>query len=369
MKKFFKVLLKILKWTSIILASLIIVFLIVRFIGQKVNNKTPDGGINETMYVDINGSKQWINIYGQDKDNPVLLYLHGGPGDSTSFGDYKILRKLSDVYTVVNWDQRDCGKSWTEEQNGTKVTYDQLMSDGREMTKFLREHLGKDKITLMGMSWGSTFGANLVLDEPEYYDAYIGLSFYIDEIEVLSAFKEKALEDTKNDPELHKIAESIITEQAVFDSMSTDERIDAALSWDPLFDKMIGTESYFSGDLNLLSAAVFNPYYSISDFYNVFVKASPQSIDELREYPYSELVAYGNRKSVSLSGRYDYEVPFYIIIGDRDYTVMPSVVQDYYSKVNAPDKGYYEVEGGHFMPMLRSERLSEIIHEIAEKQK
>lgn len=75
MKKFGKVLFKILKWIFIILVCIIVLFLIVRFIGQRIYSSTPEGGINEEMYVDINGTKQWISIYGQDKDNPILLYL------------------------------------------------------------------------------------------------------------------------------------------------------------------------------------------------------------------------------------------------------------------------------------------------------
>lgn len=78
MKKFLHSFLNVLKWIAIILLSIIFIFLICRFIEQKVNSKTPTGGINENMYVDINGTKQWISIYGQNKDNPVLLYLHGG---------------------------------------------------------------------------------------------------------------------------------------------------------------------------------------------------------------------------------------------------------------------------------------------------
>ncbi len=122
------------------------------------------------MYVDINNTKQWISIYGQDKDNPVLLYLHGGPGSATSAYDYAFTRKWSDVYTVVTWDQRNCGKSYSSDQNDTALTYDLMMSDGVEMTKYLLDYLGKDKITLLGHSWGTYFGSNLVLAYPEYYD-------------------------------------------------------------------------------------------------------------------------------------------------------------------------------------------------------
>ena len=71
MKKVFKVI----KWIAIVICALLVVFFLVRAIGMAVNNRTPDGGINESMYIDVNGTKQWIDIYGEDKDNPVLLYL------------------------------------------------------------------------------------------------------------------------------------------------------------------------------------------------------------------------------------------------------------------------------------------------------
>ena len=73
-----------LKILGVVLAVLIAVVLLAHIIGRAVNSRTQDGGINESMYVDINGTKQWISIYGEDMDNPVLLYLHGGPGSSTS---------------------------------------------------------------------------------------------------------------------------------------------------------------------------------------------------------------------------------------------------------------------------------------------
>ena len=79
-------------------------------------------GINESMYLEVNGTKQWINMYGEDLENPVLLYLHGGPGSSTSDIDYAFTRKWADVYTVVTWDQRNCGKSYGAEQNDIVLT-------------------------------------------------------------------------------------------------------------------------------------------------------------------------------------------------------------------------------------------------------
>jgi hypothetical protein len=86
--------LKILKWVGIIILSLIVLLFLARWIGKGVNRRTPSGGINESMYVDINGSKQWISIYGKDKNNPVLLYLHGGPGAATSLYEFFILYRM-----------------------------------------------------------------------------------------------------------------------------------------------------------------------------------------------------------------------------------------------------------------------------------
>ncbi|MBR1824916.1 MAG: alpha/beta hydrolase [Ruminococcus sp.] len=368
MKKAFKKILNIIKWLLIIIIIIDILFLIVRQVGRTINNRTPDGGINETLYVDVNGDKQWINIYGQDRDNPVLLYLHGGPGQATSDEDYVVLRKLSRDYTVVNWDQRACGKSWRpEHNNGTQVTVKQLLSDGEVMTDFLRDYMGKDKITVMGMSWGSMMGANLVLDHPEKYDAYIGLSFVVDDMEMLKAFKKQALEWTKDDAELHKIAENVKTEQSDWDAMTTDEMIEEANNYGKIYDKYTEPDSEFAGDVNVITAMIFNPYWSLKDYYNLFFHQLPRDLNDLDWFPYLEMITYGGRKDASVAGEYDYKVPFYLVNGDADYTIMFPMVKEYFGKVNAPDKAYYEVSGGHYMPMLHSERLAEIVHEIALK--
>ena len=66
---------KIIKWTALVILALIVTFFLVRAIGKAIYTKTPDGGINQSMYIDVNGTKQWINIYGEDIDDPVLLYL------------------------------------------------------------------------------------------------------------------------------------------------------------------------------------------------------------------------------------------------------------------------------------------------------
>lgn len=349
MKKFLKAIFKILKWIFIVLAAVIVLFLIVRFIGQKIYDRTPESGINEEMYVDINGTKQWISIYGQDKDNPVLLYLHGGPGSSTSSYDYAFTRKWSDVYTVVTWDQRNCGKSYSSDQNDAKLTYDLMMSDGVEMTKFLLDYLGRDKITLLGHSWGTYFGCNLVLEYPEYYECYIGTGQLVDFYQNEIAFKEEAVKWAGNDEESSRLIEKLNV---------GDFSMEYYAARNALMEKY-GYNMFADGtDYNLIAAQVFNPYYSLADFYN-YINSDYSTYEEFLRS--DEFIKF------SLLGKTDYQVPFYNINGDKDYQTNYLIAQDYFESVNAPRKKMYIMKDTtHGLLESKSEEFSDILHEIAQ---
>ena len=94
-----------------LIAVLIVGLLIIRAVKRSSRSKVPAGGINESLYVDINGTKQWINIYGQKKENPVLLFLEGGPGDATSiFGgafNQMFAGDLDFFFFAVSWNFYD----------------------------------------------------------------------------------------------------------------------------------------------------------------------------------------------------------------------------------------------------------------------
>lgn len=347
MKKFLKVSFKILKWLFLVLAAVIALFLIIRLIGQKIYSRTPENGINEERYVEINGTRQWISIYGQDKDNPVLLYLHGGPGSSTSTYDYAFTRKWSDVYTVVTWDQRNCGKSYFSDQNDTPLTYDLIMSDGVEMTKYLLDYLGKDKITLLGHSWGTYLGCNLVLEYPEYYECYIGTGQLVDFYQNEMAFKEVAASWAGDDDEGKRLIEELNI---------GDFSMEYYAARNALMEKY-GYGMFADGtDYNMIAAQIFNPYYSLGDFYNYI--HSDFGI-------YEEFLRSEEFDRFSLLGRSDYQVPFYNINGDKDYQTNYIIAQDYFESVNAPCKKLYIMEDTtHGLLESRSEEFSEIVHEI-----
>lgn len=344
-----KKVIKVIKWISLVVGVLIVSFFLVRAIGMAIYNRTPDGGINESMYIDVNGTKQWINIYGEDKDNPVLLYLHGGPGSSTSHIDYAFTRKWADVYTVVTWDQRNCGKSYDSKQNDIELTKELFLTDGKEVTEYVLDYLSKDKLTILGHSWGSIFGANLVLEYPEYYECFIGTGQLVDYLENEKAFIKEALKWAENDSETLSLINSLTPENPTLEYFNERNKILNQYGYGMMVN---------GADYNLISTIIFNPYYSLSDW--VKYLNTDMSV-------YFDFFASEEFFDFSLKGKTEYEVPYYNINGDKDYQTNYKLAQEYFKQVNAPYKQMF-IMGNMTHGLLESdsEGFSECVHQIAE---
>ncbi|SFV01496.1 alpha/beta fold hydrolase [Butyrivibrio sp. INlla21] len=340
-----------------VILGLINIALDVRIVGKVINSRTPKGGINKSLYVDINGTKQWINIYGKDKNNPVLLYLHGGPGSATSYVDYEFTRKWSDVYTVVTWDQRAAGKSWLKNtKDTTPINLDTMMEDGLEMTEFLRSHLGKDKISIIGHSWGSIYGAMLVHDHPEYYDCFIGTGMTVDLIENEIRFWEAAKEWAKGNEE----------DEQLIEKCASGEIPNMSVEYIKVRTEMMNKYGYGmdseKSDYSMIAALFFNPYYNLWDEIKCLKFATTQGAAET----YYDWDATEEFKGLSILDETEYKVPYYNINGDMDYQANFELAQDYFDSVKAPRKKmYYMKNMAHGLMEVRSGEFSDIVHEIA----
>ncbi len=133
----------------------------------------PRVGIEETMFVPLGGVDQWIQIRGDDRKNPVLLFVHGGPG-STISPVSSLLRPWEKYFTVVMWDQRDAGKTFVRNGAVHEMSLARVAQDGIELADFLRRRLGKRKVVVLGHSWGTMVGLRMALQRPDLFSAYVG---------------------------------------------------------------------------------------------------------------------------------------------------------------------------------------------------
>ena len=103
----------------------------------------------------IGESDQWVLERSEDVDNPVVLYLHGGPGTSQRTSSRRNTRHLEKFFTVVNWDQREAGKSYRAISDAGRMNIGQFVADTRELTLYLLEKFGQERLVLVGHSWGT----------------------------------------------------------------------------------------------------------------------------------------------------------------------------------------------------------------------
>lgn len=153
-------------------------FLVIVSPGKPRSCPATDEGssICEKSFVQIGGLRQGMFIKGTDTVNPVLLFVHGGP----SFSEYFLVEKyptgLEDHFTVCYWDQRGGGLSATTEVTMESLTMGQLAADMIEVTNYLRNRFGKEKIYVMAHSGGTAFAIRTVAENPELFQAYIGMA-------------------------------------------------------------------------------------------------------------------------------------------------------------------------------------------------
>lgn len=376
-------LLKIIKSIAIVLVSLAVLFLAVVYTGKAINRITPKGGINETQYVEINGQEMWISIYGKDINNPVLLYLHGGPGYSASFADYAILDQLADDYTIVNWDQRSCGRTWLRNQDDdTEITLDLMRSDLEVITDYILNYLGKDKLTIMGISWGSFYGLDFAYNHPDRVECCIGLSqtvgYYEDSARYAMSYWVESARYLKNadflSDEERVIANGIDIDelgQYLAETYVGGEPTVSGQSKDAFFTlykaHMHEVQSYMSGhgladpfrdcDVNVISSVLFCPYYSLWETYQVYSCYDDSIYDGLSLETHSP--GAGN----SFLDRTEYQCPVYFFLAEDDLNCDPQMAELYLESINAPAKGLGYTSGGHECTMYHSADLVNFIQQ------
>lgn len=162
----------------LLLASLVIALVALRAFWQhqaaeRIKISSPVG-IDSLEKVKLGGVDQWILIRGWNRDNPVLLLMHGGPGfPCMPFAH--VASELEKRFVVVHWDQRGAGKSYSPSTDSS-MNIKQFVSDTLGLTNLLRGRFKQPRIFLGAHSWGSIIGALAVAQSPDRFSAYFAIS-------------------------------------------------------------------------------------------------------------------------------------------------------------------------------------------------
>jgi pimeloyl-ACP methyl ester carboxylesterase len=304
-------------------------------------------GIDEAKYLKVGGIEQWVTIRGEDRDNPVVLVLHGGPGDATNPWGYAGFRAWLKTYTVVQWDQRGTGRTLGRngQASAATLTIDRLVQDGVELADAVRTSLRKDKIILVGHSWGSVLGVLMAKAKPDLFHAFVGTG----QVEVAGDLarqyhvaydallaRARSLGDARAVRELEEIGPP----------PRKDGRGDQVQRrWANLFegaDSFIASMGWFG-----LTA----PGYTTRDVNDWF---DGQNLSGERLMPQQHALA-----PTALAGRF--AIPVFVIQGVDDFTTPTSLAKAFVDGVEAPHKAFVTIKGGHFAVFMNaSEFLKEL---------
>lgn len=300
---------------------------------------TSPNAIDEAKYVELGGIEQWITIRGNDRNNPVVLFLHGGPGDATNPWSYAVFRSWLDGFTLVQWDQRGTGRTLGKNgsSSATGLTLDRLVGDGLELAELLRKSLAKEKIILVGHSFGSILGVMMAKKRPDLFYAYVGTGQVADPSRSYTVAWRELLEKAEARGDARALAE---LKQAGPPPYSDGRGYAIQRRWANTFE---GADFFI---FSMLGLALTAPGYTVSDV-NDWLDGQVSSAEAL-------VPQTSKLDAALLSG--DFAVPVLAIQGVDDFTTPTSLVRTWLDSIRAPRKDLIVVEGGgHFAVFTKSE--------------
>jgi pimeloyl-ACP methyl ester carboxylesterase len=287
---------------------------------------SPDG-IQEQVKLHINGIDQWLSIRGRDLRNPVLLLLHGGPASPDMPLAWTFESPWDDYFTVVEWDQRGAGKTYasnTEAQMAPGMTIAGMTDDAAQVVQYLRKRFHKNKIFLMGHSWGSVLGVELAQRHPDWFYAYIGVGQIVnmrknEEDGYAFALREaKAHGNAKAVHELESIAPYPGRNGITLDQLTIRD------TWEMYYGGLIWGRKDFQAPSD---AWKLSPEYSERDL-KAINKGSLFSLHHLLD----------PLLSVDFDHTTQFGCPVVLFVGAHDYTTSHDLAVQWFDKLQAPSK-------------------------------
>ncbi|MFN3389555.1 MAG: alpha/beta fold hydrolase [Allosphingosinicella sp.] len=284
--------------------------------------------IDEQGFVPIGGIAQWVTIRGEDRRNPVVLFLHGGPGNPLSPYSNALYGDWTERFTIVQWDQRGAGRTFGRNpaDADTLLTMDRMTRDGVEVAEYLQRHLGADRIVLVGGSWGSALGLHMVKLRPDLFRLYVGVGQLVEQgaNQAASIRRLRLLADAAGDEA------TTAALQALGPPPWTNPRNFGIL-------RRL-TRAYEAKAVDAAPASwwVADPAYA--------PRAYEAEYEGGEDYSYLQFVGRDGR---GLLGEVDvralgtrFDVPIHLIQGAEDLVTTPGVARSWFDGIDAPQKSF-----------------------------
>lgn len=293
--------------------------------------------MEERIYLEVNGTQQGMVVQSESNEMPVLLFLHGGPGSPEIPFTQACPTGLEKLFNVCWWDQRGSGLSYQKDISPDTMTIDQMIADTLIVVDFLRLRFKKEKIYLMGHSWGTLLGMLAAQRAPELFHAYIGIGQVVrqDESERLAyTFMLNEFRAAGNKKMIRR-----------FEKYPIDQGAEISSAY--LSVRSLGIAKLGIGIMHQWRS-MFKPVKSVLTY---------------KGYTWKEKLHYPMGNSFSLRYLWDevlqidlcsqipcLEVPVYIFHGKYDYQVSYVLAREYFGVLEAPVKGFYTFEDSAHSP-------------------
>lgn len=348
---------------AVIVLALLSVF-VSRLINSNKNKIDTQNGIQESTYIDIDGMKQYIQIRGENTENPVMIFIHGGPASPMGYVSAYYQKELESELTIINYDQRGCGRTYYANDCDANSNIGLLVDDLNSIVEYAKKRFGKNNVIIAGHSWGTVIGSIYVQKHPENVSCYIGISqitsLYENKLNAAKTALEKdAIKGTEDEQKLTNLINKM-SKVKEYDDMPLDD-LGQLVS---ITSKYIACEGEMSG-LSQMITGITSPDMNFNDMKWFLSQMDTEKFfaqnKEIMEYAFFGF-------DIDMLSK-NYNVPVYYIAGKGDYAVCQKDIETYYESIEAPDKAFYWIENaGHSMfmdnPKLYCDTIKDILSKI-----
>lgn len=315
-----------------------------KLLSRKADFTISKNGISEIETIQIGGIKQTILIQTENSQNPILLVLHGGPsmpvpGISNRGKDYALItttKQLIKYFTLVYWDQRGTGKSFSKDIPKETMHLKQFISDAKEIVDYLLKRFNQPKLHVMAHSWGTIIGLSLISNYPEKFYSYTGFSQVTNWVENDKLCYRWLMEKAKEANNQKAMKE--LTELGEPPYLESFKQWSILRKWLFKYKSMIydagdkGTPTYNK----IANIMLRSKDYSLTDVYHSLIPGFKLAYSEQMLHDLNHFNFFSEIPTV--------KIPVFFIHGKKETHIMPELIQDYFDQLDAPQKRIYWAE-------------------------